>query len=109
MRSLRITRLRLSVALAICFALCVAGARAFLVSQGKNGFDSLPLVWYLVLMLGPLLGLGCFVAMWRVRVGSSWWLGVGTLLLIPQLFVLVIAADGVLHYLGIVKHDLLFP
>jgi hypothetical protein len=106
MHALRVTRVHLSVMLAICFALCRAGVYAFWIGQGKNGFDSLPLVWYLVLVLGPLLSLGCFISMWRVRAGSGWWLGVGALLLIPQLFVWFVAVDGVLHYLGIVRHGL---
>lgn len=106
MHTLRVTRARLSGVLSVCCAVCAAGIWAFSVGQGKNGFDSLPLVWYLVLALGPLLGLSCFIAMWRARVGSDWWLGLGVLLLIPQLLVWLAAVDGVLHYLGIVNHGL---
>ena len=106
MQTLRISRASLSGILLICFALCAAGVRAFWIGQGKNGFDSLPLGWYLALVLGPLVGLGCFIAMRRVSVGSDWWLWVATLLLLPQLIVWLVAVDGVLYYLGIVRHGL---
>ena len=106
MHTLRVTRGRLSSVLLICFAICAAGVRAFCIGQGKNGFDSLPLVWYLALVLGPLVALGCFAAMWRLRVGSDWWLWLGTLLLVPQLLIWLVAVDGVLYYLGILNHGL---
>ena len=106
MHALRITRVHLGIALVICFMLCVAGVRAFWIGQVGTGFDTLSLAWYLVLALGPLVSLGCFIAMWRVGAGSGWWLGVGALLLVPQLFVWLVIVDGVLHYLGIVNHGL---
>ena len=106
MQTLRLNRARLSGVMVICFAFCAAGVRAFWTGQGKNGFDSLPLGWYLALVLSPMVGLGCLIAMWRVKVGSEWWLWLATMLLAPQLFVWLMAMDGVLHYLGIFNHGL---
>ncbi len=108
MNALHITRARLCGILGASFIGCSAGAWAFCVQQSKNGFASLPLVWYLVLVLGPLMGLTCFLAMWRVRAGSASWLWLGVLLLAPQLLLWVMAVDGVLHYLGLVNHGLFF-
>lgn len=102
MHALQVKRIHLGGALVIFFALWAAGSYAF--SIGKYDFDTLPLVWYLVLVLGPLLSLGCFIAMCRVRAGSAWWLGLGALLLTPQLYVWFIIVAVVLHYLGIVEH-----
>lgn len=99
MNALRINRLHLGSVLVICFALCAAGVRAYLQGHGKTGLEYLPLVWYLVLVAAPLLSLGCFLAMLRVRAGSDWWLGLGLLLLLPQLFVWFIAVAGVLHFI----------
>ena len=97
MHLLRITRLHLGGMLAICFALCAFGVRAYLSGHSKSGIEDLSLVWYLVFVAAPLLSLGCFIAMFRVRAGSTWWLWIGLLLLLPQLFVWLIAVAGVLH------------
>jgi hypothetical protein len=107
-RTLRTTRAGLGCISSICLAGCAAGVRAFFAGQSKNGFASLPLAWYLALMLGPLLAFTCFLAMWRVREGSNLWLWLGAVLVAPQLLVWVMTLDGVLHYLGIVNHGLFF-
>ncbi len=108
MRTLQITRARLCSIALMCFAACAAGVWSFCVQQSKNGFASLPLIWYLVLVLAPLVALTCFVTMCQVKQGSGSWLFVGGLLVAPQLLILVMAVDGILHYLGIVNHGLFF-
>ena len=104
MRAIPATRAHFAVVLSVCFVLSAVGAWVFFASNGKNGFDSLPLAWYCVLVLAPLVAFGSVVAMWRIRVGSHWWLWAGVLLLLPQLYVLFVAASGVLHYNGIINH-----
>jgi hypothetical protein len=99
MPTLRIARIHLGGLLAICFALCSFGVRAYLYTQSKTGLEDLSLIWYLVFVAAPLLSLGCFIAMFRVRAGSTWWLGVGLLLLLLQLFVWLIAVTGILHFI----------
>ena|SRR5580765_3215931 len=108
MHPLKITRARLCSVAFICLASCVAGVWAFCVQQSKNGFASLPLMWYVVLVLAPLLAFTCFVAMCRVKEGSGSWLFLGALLTAPQVLIWVMAVDGVLHYLGIINHGLFF-
>jgi len=100
MHALRISRAHLSAVQFCSLVLCAVGVWVFITGAKKNGFESLPLVWYLVLTLGPLVALGCFVAMCRVRVGSAAWIAVGGVLVAPQLFVWYHAMSGVLHYLG---------
>ncbi len=105
---LRITRVHLGVVVILCFLLCAAGVCVFWIGQGKNGFDTLPLAWHLILVVSPMISLGCLIAMSRVKVGSKWWLSIGALLVGPQLFAWLATVDGVLHYLGIVNHGLFF-
>lgn len=90
-------RSHLTAFLTLGLLLCAAGAWAF-VSHGKNGFDTLPLYWYLLFIMVPPFCFLSFVRMWRVGVGSEWWLAVGLLLLLPQLCVWLLAVAGVLHY-----------
>jgi hypothetical protein len=97
--TIKLTRIHFAVLLTLGLLLCLTGVWSFFVGRGKNGFDALPLIWYLVLVLVPLLGIACFVAMWRVRAGSNLWLIAGALLLIPQLLVWSKAMRGILHYL----------
>ena len=103
MRDLRITRAHLSTIQFCLFILCSVGVWVFFRDEGKNNFDVLPLVWYLVLTLVPLVSLGCFIAMWSVRCGSRKWLTVGGVLTVPQLIVWYYAMRGVLYYLGAVR------
>ena len=103
MNALRITKAHLGAVLAVCLVLCAVGVWVFFAGMKKNGFESLPLIWYLVLVLGPVIAFGCFVAMWRARQGSQWWLPLGVLLLLPQLLVWYFAVGGVLHYLGWIR------
>jgi len=104
MHTIRVSRARLSGMLVFCFLLCLAGGYASSLEPGENGFDTLPLFSYLVWVLCPLLSLGCFIAMLPAKVGSAWWLVLGALLLMPQIFVWVAVMDGVLAYLGILRH-----
>jgi hypothetical protein len=104
MRAIQATRAHFAGLLSVCFVLCAVGVWVFCAGTGKNGFDSLPLAWYCVLVLAPVIAVASVVAMWRVRVGSDWWLWTGVVLLLPQLYVLFVAASGVLHYLGIINH-----
>jgi len=108
MNTLQITRPRLCVVAFICLMACAAAVWTFCVQQSKNGFASLPLIWYVVLMLAPLLAVTCFVTMCRVKEGSGSWVLLGALLVVPQLLIWVMALDGVLHYLGIVNNGLIF-
>src|SRR5690348_13650574 len=108
MHTLQITRARLCSISFLCLAACAGGAWAFSVQQSKNGFASLPLIWYLVFVLAPVVAFTSFVTMCRVKEGASSWLFLGALLLAPQLLIWVMAMDGVLHYLGIVNHGLFF-
>jgi len=101
MRAIQATRAHFAGVLAVCFVLCVIGVWMFFAGHGKNGFDTLPLVWYCVLTFAPVVAVAALVAMWRVRVGSDWWLWTGAVLLLPQLYVLFVATCGVLHYLGL--------
>jgi len=100
MRALRLTRARLSAVQLCCLTLCLVAVWVLLASMQKSGFESLPLVWYLVLVLGPVVAVACFVASVRVRAGSPAWIAVGALVLVPQVFVWCFAVTGVLHYLG---------
>jgi hypothetical protein len=99
MRTLSIHRVHLSVVSAVCFALCVAAVIGFAHGDGKTGVETVPLVWWLVLALCPLLSIGSFVAMFRVKEGSEWWIGVSMLLMIPQAIVGFLVLMGVLHLL----------
>ena len=108
MHTFQVTRARLCNIVLMSFTACAAGVWSFCVQQSKNGFSSLPLIWYAVLVLAPLVAFACFVTMCRVKEGSGSWLFVGGLLVAPQLLVWVMAVDGVLHYLGIVNHGLFF-
>jgi len=103
MHDLRITRAHLSTVQFCLFILCAVGIWVLFAGQGENGFDALPLFWYLVLTLVPLVSLGCFIAMWSVRFGSRNWLALGGMLTAPQLIVWYYAMRGVLHYLGAVS------
>lgn len=103
MNDLRITRAHLSTVQLCLLVLCAVGVWVLFTGQGKNGFDALPLFWYLVLTLIPLVSLGCFIAMWSVRFGSRNWLAVGGMLTTPQLIVWYYAMRGVLYYLGAVS------
>jgi hypothetical protein len=91
--------------LVFCFLLCLAGwYAAASTEETGNGFDTLPLFSYLVWVLCPLLSVCCFIAMPVVKVGSAWWLVLGVLLLIPQIFIWFVVMDAVLAYLGILRH-----
>ena len=104
MRAIQATRAHFAVVVSVCFVLCAVGVWVFCAGTGKNGFDSLPLAWYCVLVLAPVIAAASVVAMWLVGVGSDWWLWTGVVLLLPQLYVLFVAGSGVLHYLGIINH-----
>ncbi|HEY4417772.1 MAG TPA: hypothetical protein VGO57_18920 [Verrucomicrobiae bacterium] len=99
MPALRITRLYFASILAIGFALCAAGMAVFLRSQVKSGLEDLSLVWYLVFIAVPWLSLSSFIGMFRVRAGSVWWVGLGLLLLLPQLLVWFMAVAAIFDFI----------
>ena len=79
--------------------LCAGGILALLAGEGKNGFDTLPLGWFPVMVLAPMVSVGCVVCMVRGSDGSRWWFFLGILLTLPQLFVCLVAVRGTVHYL----------
>jgi hypothetical protein len=92
------TRAKLGSVMLICDALFAASVWVLLTNEGKNGFDLLPLPWYLALVLAPLLSIVCVVLMYRIQAGSRLWPLLGSLSLIPLLYYWIMMLGGILHY-----------
>lgn len=88
----------LCLSLGASCAACGSACAIFSQGQGKNGFDSFPLLCYEVLTLCPLLSLAGLIGLWRLRRGSMGWLVLGLFLTVPQVFVFALFLVGVSHY-----------
>jgi hypothetical protein len=99
MRSLRPLKHSAAAAYLVASALVAVGVWVFFHTQGKNGFDTLPLFWLFAVVSAPLLSLVCAAAMWRQK-APVWLASIATLFLLPQAIVWYFAVRAVLHYLG---------
>jgi hypothetical protein len=97
MHALRLPKHFVTVTYLVASALLAAGVWAFFHTPGKNGFDTIPLFWFLVIVSAPLVCLVCVVVLWRQK-ASPWWAASATLLLLPQAVVWLFGVGNFISY-----------
>ncbi len=103
-QELPVSRAHLAAVISVCFALSCAGVWVAITCNGMNPLSALPLGWFLVLAMTPLVAAGCLIKMFRVKFGSPWWFLPSSVLVLPQLYVCFVAWCCFLHYSGIWEH-----
>ena len=103
MHTIKLTKFPAISIFIIASMLVVIGVWVASHTPGKNGFDTIPLLWFFVLVCAPLLSIGCTVVLWYQRGRSRWLAVLATLFAIPQCIVCYFAVGGALYYLGFIE------
>ena len=99
MHALQISRGRLSGIIFLCLALYVIGWWWAFAHVDNRGYPALSCSF--VLVVCPVVSIGCIVEMLRLKTESNWWLGLAVILLTPHLLGVIGAVWVFLAGLGI--------
>ncbi len=91
--------LRVRLVHIVSVALTFAGVWVFVNTDGKNGVDRFPLLWFAALLCAPPLSLVCTIQIWAKSTGYRIWAIAAYLLLIPQAIIWLFALLNFWNYL----------